>query len=203
MSSVPVARYLMDLTAGASGAGVRPVAAFRRKSEAVSEAEQKLEEARTLGVLEGRAAAEAEYKKEMEQRVADLEERFSQERAEWARAQGTLLSEQVRSQFEDIEVRFAEQVSSVLRPFVSAEVQQAAVEEMTMLLRGALADGEASSVKISAPKDLLGVIEEGVGERAGLSFIESDDCEVSVVMDGTVIETRIGEWMRVLEGDPS
>ena len=196
-ATFPVRHYLTEI----SGDPVRPKDdAGRLGRNAATEAEARIEEARTRGILDGRAAADAEYAALLAAKDAAFEERLASERQKWALDEGARLSELLNAGLVDVERRVAQQVGRILKPIFADEVRRAAVSALSQTLSEMLAKGTYARVAVSGPSDLLSALQARVGEvDAALSFVVSEHVDLVVHADETVLETRIGAWGEFLE----
>lgn len=194
----PVRHYLTEIS-GDVGRQSSDGGRFGRGAGA--DAELRIEEARTRGMVDGRAAAEAEYAASLAAREALFEERLAAERQKWAADEGARLGELLASTLLDIERRISEQVGRILRPVFGEEVRRAAVSALALTLRDMVAKGAYARIAVSGPSDLLAALQAGLGdEQGGVSFVVSERADIVVNADDTVLETRIGAWAKFLEG---
>ena len=137
MTAFPVAHYLRDLN------GEMPKGASARllSGEGESDIEQRLEEAYIRGVLEGRAAAQAEYGAQLQQQSETAEQRLKSERERWVADEGNRLSALISSSLEGIGTRVAEQVARILRPFLRDQARATATVELVSTFDALLVKG--------------------------------------------------------------
>jgi hypothetical protein len=75
------------------------------------------------------------------------------------------------------------------------------VEELLRSLEKVLKGGRPATLKISGPDDLLLSIRQTLGESsAAIEFEATDDVDVRVVADHTVIETQLEAWLQRISG---
>ncbi|AHB49917.1 hypothetical protein W911_04110 [Hyphomicrobium nitrativorans NL23] len=196
-ATFPVRHYLTEI----SGDAVRTKDDTGRPGRnAAVEAEARIEEARTRGILDGRAAADAEYAALLAAKDAAFEERLASERQKWAVDEGGRLGNLFHAGLMDVEQRVAEQVGRILKPIFADEVRRAAVSALSQTLTEMLAKGAYTRIAISGPSDLLSALQARVGEvDAALSFVVSERVDLVVHADETVLETRIGAWGKFIE----
>lgn len=200
MSALPVARYLKELSGDGSRRSERLFAP--PGVEEAADIELRISEAHARGVAEGRAAAEAEFAVAAAAQVAGFEEKLTAERARWAEEQGATLGERCASALDEMEQRLSHTVGELLKPVLSESVRSRALEELTAVLHGMLSKGEYAKVVVSGPSDLLGAMETRLaGSHSGMSFVPSDGTDVSVSVDETILETRIGAWIGTITGE--
>lgn len=201
MTALPVAHYLRDL----NGELPKGIASSRLGSgDGESDIEQRLEEAYIRGVLEGRAAAQAEYGAQIHQQAEVAEKHLKSERERWVADEGGRLGTLIGTSLEGIGTRVAEQVARILKPFLREQVRQRSMTELASTLDGLLIKGEYSKITVSGPEDLVGVLRTHLEGRAdGIVFLVLERaCDISVTADETILETRIGSWLKAIDEVP-
>jgi len=67
-------------------------------------------------------------------------------------------------------------------------------------VEAAVSGGEFTSVQVSGPEDLLERVQQALAGRVEQTqFVANDSCDVRAVIDQTVLETRLGEWLAKIE----
>lgn len=196
-ASFPVRHYLTEI----SGDPVRSRdEAGRPGRSAGADAEARVQEAHTRGVLDGRAAADAEYAALLAAKDAAFEERLASERKTWASDEGARLGELLHAGLMDVERRVADQVARILKPIFADEVRRSSVTALSQTLNDMLAKGTYSRITVSGPPDLLSALQARVGEvDAALSFVAAERVDLVVNADETILETRIAAWGQFIE----
>lgn len=190
-AALPVAYYLRDLSGEPA-----------QRGDGTSEMEIRVQDAHARGVLEGRAAAQAEHDADLAGQIALFEQKLAAERQRWSTEEGVHLGDLIATAMDDLERRIAEQVSRILRPVLAEEVRNRAVARLAQELSGMLAKGDYAKITVSGPRDLLDALEVRLaGGRGGLSFVAADTADLVVSADDTILETRIGAWVRALDED--
>ncbi len=197
-TALPVAYYLTELSGEPSRRGARGVPGFG--ADGAPDVELQVSEAHARGILEGRAAAQAEQDAAIAGLTASFEQKIAAERQRWVAEQGAHLGEMIATAIEGIEQRVAEVVSQILKPILSEQVRVRAVDELSQTLNAMLTKGEYAKITVSGPQDLLSTMEARLGSHAGLSFVASEGVDVTVSADETILETRFGAWADAIEG---
>jgi hypothetical protein len=174
------------------------------RAEAKAQAPQRLEQSRLLAFEEGRESARRELDDERGQMRQAVEAEVARARAQWVAEQGESLAGAHRAAFDSFELRCAQAVANILRPFttqlVIGRVTEALVENLEALFSRA---GEAS-FEIDGPADLLDALREKFASRkAAVAYRPNERIDVRVVAGDTSIETRLGAWMKALGALPS
>jgi hypothetical protein len=202
MTALPVAHYLRDL----NGEMPRGAASGRRLAggDSESDIEQRLEEAYIRGVLEGRAAAQAEYGEKIQRQTEAAEKHLKSERERWVADEASRLGTLIGDSLECIGTRVAEQVARILKPFLGEKAKQRAMEELVAALDALLLKGEYSKIRVSGPEDLISALRTHLGGRAdAIAFLASErSCDVFVTADETILETRLGSWLKAIDEAP-
>lgn len=160
-----------------------------------SRAEQ-IEEAYQRGLAEGRAAAQLEHDTKAAEDKIRYGIRMSAERQVWVREQGTVLADRIAEGYRELEHGLAETVSQILEPFLISVLRQRAVSSFTEQLKVLLADRAMPVLRINAPADLIEAIKSKIGNAAvSIEYVTTDNPEIHVIADQTVIETQIQAWI--------
>ncbi|WP_139247882.1 hypothetical protein [Hyphomicrobium sp. CS1GBMeth3] len=200
MTALPVSYYLTDLSGEAQRRG-RGFASLGAQDGA--DVELRISEAHARGVVEGRAAADAEHDARAVAVAEAFEQRLAAERTRWADEHGAQLGALVASAFETIEQRIADSVSGILGPILVERARVRATDELSRVIKDLLSKGEYAKIAISGPADLLAVLEARLANgHAGLSFAATDAPDVTVTANETILATQIGAWAAAIsEGD--
>jgi hypothetical protein len=201
MTALPVAHYLRDLN-GDMPRGSASARLAGGYSE--SDMEERLEEAYIRGVLEGRAAAQSEYGEKIQRQTEAAEKHLKSERERWVADEASRLSALIGGSLEGIGTRVAEQVARILKPFLSEKAKQRAMGELVSALDALLIKGEYSKITVLGPEDLIGALRIHLRGRAdAIVFLVSErTCDISVTADETILETRLGSWLKAIDEVP-
>lgn len=205
MPYLPAAKFIPEYGAtDPDGDGYTPGAgaAFKEPSftSVSARSVKNPDDAYLRGYEAGKSAALAEFEdrleKERDQHIRQLElERFT-----WANRETELLAGQIGDGLKDVEVRLANTVARVLRPFLSETIQSHAIAELLSALEMLLGADEGITLEISGPEDLLQLLREKLnGRNVTVLFTPASGTEVRVVAGQTILETVLGQWMRRVE----
>lgn len=146
------------------------------------------------------AAALEEARKEFEaQRAADRvehERQLAAREAEIHEMASRAMAERLTAGLAELNTAIATHVSRVLLRFLEKRLRDRAVGELSETVASLVHGGEAVRVRISGPADLVDRLGAAVGDIAAVEIEVSDVIDVTVVIDNTTVETRIGEWMQ-------
>ncbi|MVA95708.1 hypothetical protein GN330_00385 [Nitratireductor sp. CAU 1489] len=112
---------------------------------------------------------------------------------------GEDLGAKIRESFDATEKRLldltAEVVTRVLGPVLAEDLQRRSVSRLAEIIRTSVRDAETTKIRVHGPMSLYQALEDALGEQARLlEFTESNGLDLSVVLDGSVYETRLSEW---------
>lgn len=202
MSTLPVAHYLRDIgSEPGRGRGQNSRSEFMTTKS--PEFIAAVEAARARGAAKSRAAAEAELRERLAQAKAAAEADMTAARQRWVAEEGERLTSQMLAALADMEARISAQAARILLPVLRAEVAQRAVAGIAEAFDGLHSKGDLTRVEVAGPQDLVEKIRDHLtGKAANLSFHISGDCDLRVTVDETVLETRIGAWVRAIDGEP-
>jgi flagellar biosynthesis/type III secretory pathway protein FliH len=204
LSAVPAAHFLIDFGSDAAvvaGADVEPLCEIAATGVSEKEIEQRVEEAHARGLEAGMASAQEQIAAQLQEQKAAFEAELVTARAAWALEEGARLSELMTSAMAELETRIAEAAERVLRPFLNQAVREHAIAGLRDTL-GALASRHPEvKLEVSGPRDLLDALQNALPEQvASVSFAVKDVCDVHVKAGASVIETRIADWLKQIEG---
>jgi len=164
----------------------------------------KLEQALLKAFEEGRDAARREWAVERSDLKAEIEEQVAHERECWAKDEGDRLLAAHRAAMADFEMRCAQAVANILRPFLTQSVIARVTESLVQNIEVLFASRKRSLFEISGPQDLIEALKQKFSDRpASISYALSDGVDVRVRVDDTVIETQLGAWMQALGALPA
>ncbi|MEW9804467.1 hypothetical protein ABUE31_00525 [Mesorhizobium sp. ZMM04-5] len=154
----------------------------------VARAEAALEERLSL-------AHAAELEAQRQQHAAEMDAVFRQI--------GETAGETIALRLGEMEERIGHQAAMsaarVLGTFLSDELQKRSLESLAQSIRKAVAGNEAARVDVRGPSSLLEALQAALGERAaGFGFAEAPGFDLSVTIDGHLLETRLSEWSAIL-----
>jgi len=153
------------------------------------------------GRYQGLDDARAEFEAKLQAAEASFEERLVAERALWTVEQGGQLAERIGIAFEALNTEVGDSVAAILAPFLEEKLRVRIVEELLRSLEKVLKGGRPATLKISGPDDLLQSIRQTLGESsAAIEFEATDDVDVRVVADHTIIETQLEAWLQRISG---
>ena len=164
---------------------------------------QRIEQGRLQAFEEGRDSARLELEDERGRLREALEVEIAKARAKWASEEGERLASAHRAALDSFEMRCAQAVANILRPFttnlVIARVTDSLVENLEILF----ASRAQAQFEISGPADLLDALREKFASRDSAVVYKPDDgIDVRVVADDTIIESQLGAWMKALGALP-
>jgi hypothetical protein len=192
----PAALYLAELRptwVAGSIADVEPIVLPNRLEAEDIAARELL--AFDRGREEGLAAARADYERRLDEERARIAERLAAERHAWASEQGQRLAEQVAACFAELTAQIADAVGGILMPFLDEQIRKQAIDDLTRNIAVLAAGGQDKAITITGPQDLLERIAATLGAAAGaLAFVPSDDIDVRITAEGTVMETQLAAW---------
>lgn len=160
--------------------------------------EERLAAEYARGVRTGRQAARLEVDAELEKRVEGLREEFETARRAYEQEAAEMLGETLADSFEQLETRLAEATERVLLPFLGEAVTGRALESFRTALTEILTGGgtDRRTIVVSGPEALFPLITDGLGPlQDRVQLVPGEGPEVRAVLDDTVIETQIADWL--------
>lgn len=120
-------------------------------------------------------------------------------RAKQGEELGARLAEAMRELEGKIVAVSSEATARVLAHLLSDQVAARAIDELARTIRGAVAEVDAVRIRVRGPQSLFLPLAEAMGELAKhLEFSESAGTDLTVTIDETLFETRLGDWSAAL-----
>jgi hypothetical protein len=205
MTAVPISRYLTELPVTRLPVDHAPAQRGTRLARIMDARPEidpavEIDKAYRRGLEDGASAARAEYAKQLDDlRHVAAEERVA-DRLAWAGEEGARLADRMDAAVVEVEGRIAEVVARILEPFLMEQQRRRALNEFVQAITDLTQRQRGLALTITGPEDLLVGISERLNGRVPLVLQVTDDPDVRVETDDTVIESRIQDWMnRVAE----
>lgn len=140
---------------------------------------------------------------EHETALTALREAHAAEIAEIERRHGEEAGARIEAGLGEIEARVSETVTGtvarILGPIVSEEVLKRSIDELAKAIGEALEDADAVTIRVSGPSSLFSALAEKlVGKSKHLRHRETDGIDLTVDVNGSLIETRLTEWQAIV-----
>ena len=207
--SAMLSRYLKDFS------DIKPVApapepmafaddAFGGFAAIAEEPVLDIDAERRAAYAEGYAAAAAELSEKHAIEVQTIELVHQREIEELKAKYEDELAADLAERLSNIASEVADLVSAAtikaVAPVISGAIAEEAVSSLATLLREAVLDGAAGPIVVKGPASLFALLEKALGEKTGLlRHLETDDVDLSVEVDGSVLVTRISAWSASLK----
>jgi hypothetical protein len=207
--SAMLSRYLKDFS------DIKPVApapepmdfaddTFGGFADIAEEPVVDLEAEKRGAYAEGHAAATAELseKHAVEMQTLELihQREFEELKAKYEEELAALIAARLSNIAFDVADLVSAAAVKAVAPVVTEAVAEDAVKSLAALLREAILDGAAGPVVVKGPAKLFALLEKALGEKPGLlRHLETDDVDLAVEVDGSVLVTRISAWSASLK----
>jgi hypothetical protein len=201
VSVVPAAPFLVDFGSPELASEVAEEMPLEASAEGGEiDWAERVEEAYTRGIEEGKRSAEAETVVLLEEQKAALDQSLAAAREAWCAEQGPRLVEQIGTAIRDMEGRIAESAERVLRPFLAQAVRDQAIGRLRAIVNDLTATNPGITLEISGPEDLLSAMRTNLSSSvANASYVVNEASDVQVKAGASVIETRISAWLQSSE----
>lgn len=112
---------------------------------------------------------------------------------------GALVFERLAGIEREIGEHVSATVARLIGGVLSDDLQKRSIDGLARAIHAALGDDEAVRIEVRGPQSLFaGLATALAGRAANLHHVEAERFDLSVTVDGTVIETRLSEWSAVL-----
>jgi F0F1-type ATP synthase membrane subunit b/b' len=201
MMAAPLAQYLADfgssLKPGEAPQGRGRAPAIQPLRAIIESPVEKIEEALARGREQGAAAARAEYEAKLAEERARAAAALAEARRAWVAEEGETLAAKLSVSMRELTTMLADSLARILRPFLVDALRQQVVDGLLEKLGVLLAHDRDIVLRISGPQDLLDSLREKLGSfPASIDYIPTDDADVRVVANQTVIETQLQAWFQ-------
>lgn len=193
-----------------------PLSALDAERRRWGEERRRLEAERDEALARARETAEAEagalrqdLERVSQERLAALRHELASdhsgaleaERRRWVAEEGDRLADLVVLQMAVFEDTLKATLTALLRPLVLDARKRMAVDELAGAVNTIAFDGQTARISATGPSDLLGALEERLGDKARHVHFAADDArpDVRIDADQTVIETRLATWLKAVE----
>jgi hypothetical protein len=168
----------------------------------------KLQEAYQKGLVAGRALEREASEAQAAELAVDLERQLESVRSTFSAALADNLAAELRASIEAAGARLSSHVATALMPFLRDGITQAAITSFVNELGGMIDTTEGLSVEVACPKDIVDQVRERLAEAmaargappGSVRCVPGDTADIRVILNETVIETRLAEWLSRLEG---
>jgi len=202
VSVVPAASFLVDFGRNDVAAKIieeTPLVAPTFASDADMAA--RIEEAYARGLEEGRQAAELESLARADEQKAAAEQSLAAARQAWCAEESPRIAERLAASLSEMESRIGESVEAILRPFLSQAARDQAIRQLRAIIQDLVSASPGLTLEVTGPEDLLEAVRASLpASVVTVSYVASDACDVEVKIGASIIETRIAEWLRNIEG---
>lgn len=112
---------------------------------------------------------------------------------------GALIAERLAQAEAAMTAHIAASVARLVGSVLTEDIRKRSIESLKRSIEDALRDAEAIRVEVRGPQSLFVALSQALAGRVvNLRHVETDDFDLTVAVDGTILETRIAEWSSVL-----
>lgn len=91
-------------------------------------------------------------------------------------------------------------VARILGGLLGNEIQRRSIERLAAILRETIADRDTVKIQARGPQFLFEPLQQALGPHAAsVEFTEAGGFDLGVSVDGSLFETRLGEWSTAIE----
>ncbi|MFM9938884.1 MAG: hypothetical protein ACKVP7_05245 [Hyphomicrobiaceae bacterium] len=202
----PAHRFLEEFSTDEQAPPSPIVLPLRRRAEAMQPPPppERPSDAYAKGYLEGQAVGRSQVEGELAALVADCEQRLEDAKRMFSEAVAHTLTAELDRQLAHMHATIEDQVLAVLSPVLRHLLTDAAIRELTAALRHLARDGEALTIELTGPEDLIQRVwrrycELEPSQPGGMApvvrFQPSESPQIRANVNGTLIESRLAEWI--------
>ncbi len=168
----------------------------------------RIEEAYQKGVAAGRVLERQEVDTQAAVLSVDFERRLEEAMRHYSSGLADRLAGELRAGIDSARLTISSHVATALVPFLRAGITRAAIESFVAELGEMVEMTDGMSVDVACPRELLEPLREALGDAmakrgapaGSVRCIPGDGSEIRVMLDNTVIETRLADWLSRLDG---
>jgi hypothetical protein len=200
-------RALFDVLTDFGSATRRPLADPMEPVivDPVEEAVQAFDYAAALagGIAEAEAALAERLAAEYGASIAEMESRHAAElasiQADLGKQAAAIVNERLDAMREQISASTAAIAARVLGTMVTDDLSRRSIEALAVTIGAALEDREAVRIRVRGAPALCEALHDAMGARADqVDFAPGEGFDLTVTIDESILETRLGEWSHAL-----
>lgn len=196
MAAIPVARMLFELGVPGAATGLAEAKASQRCGNCRGESEirAEIEQAHARGVAEGLERGRSERMQSEQELLASLQDRQDARLSALANEARTSLDAGLAG----VHAEMSKAVGRALAAFFQGRIEHEATAALSNELTRIISEHGAARVTIRGPEpwiDRLAALGEVMSGVAKLDVQANDSADVTITIDGTVLETTVGAWL--------
>ncbi|MHA6641551.1 hypothetical protein [Mesorhizobium sp. A623] len=150
-------------------------------------------------VAEAETALEARLAAAHQAALETEREANAQEAKVFLESLGDDVGKRIAERIDAMEARIGEvvgaSVTRILGNALGDDLRKRSLEALARSIQASIGGREATRIKVRGPQSLFEPLVAALGTHAErLDFVEASGFDLTVVIDDTVIETRMGEW---------
>jgi hypothetical protein len=112
---------------------------------------------------------------------------------------GKMIAERIDAAEARVSEVIGASVARILGRILGDDLSQRSLDALAVSIRASIGDREAVRISVRGPQSLFETLTVALGPHADhLDFVEASGFDLTVAIDDTVIETRMGEWAETL-----
>lgn len=196
MQTSSLVHHLIDLNAGESERTAADVLAPFGATHSAT----RMAAADAAGFERGRLSGAAEMKRVL----AEQDARFTSERdlarRQWTEAEGQKLAGMLDKGMATVRDELALAIAQTMSPFIVGRLREQALEDLTVAAEELVSEHMPLAIEISGPPDLTAALAERLESLATVIRVAAVVTpELRVRVDKRVIETRLNDWIQLIE----
>lgn len=154
-------------------------------------------------VAEAEAALGARLTQAHEAALEAERDKSAEETKTFLESLGGDVGKTIADRIDAVEARVSEMIGAsvarILGRILGDDLTQRSLKTLCVSIRASIGDREAVRISVRGPLSLFEPLAAALGPHADhLDFVEASGFDLTVVIDDTVIETRMGEWAETL-----
>lgn len=110
------------------------------------------------------------------------------------RVSQVLISE-LASQIDQVSGAIKSEVSTIMMQLIEEDLVRKSIEQLDEIIKNTLKDNSSSQIEIFGPNILLTKIKEELGDESNhINLVETEDVDLTIEIDKSILKTRLFEW---------
>lgn len=168
----------------------------------------RLQEAYQQGVAAGRALEREATDAQAAELAVDFDRRLDDARSTFSMVLAKSLAAELRTGIEAASAQLSSHVATALVPFLREGLTRAAIADFVNELGGMIDTSQGLSIEVACPQEIIEPLRERLAELmaargappGSVRCVPAASHDIRVILNETVIETRLAEWFSRLEG---
>lgn len=161
----------------------------------------RLSKAEAVGFERGRATVQDDMQRALSEQRAEADHALIEARKRWIEDEAIKLAADVEAGLEKVRQEMAASLTRALVPFLAGRLEEAALEEIGAAAGAVVNESAGVTIELAGREDLTQALAGRLEMAADyVKVTQQDQAEVRAKIDSTLLETRLADWLKDIEG---